>query len=116
MNSAKVKFKRYLQSKLKDCDANEKYSLLSQMSIAVEELYSELNRKHVFCDNCQKHFLKTTCKENMVDEKEFVCDDDDDGNMFVKGKNVIYTVLYRVCPICGKDDLFDRIIQTKTEE
>ena len=116
MNSSKAKFKRYLQARLKECEVDEKFSILSQMSIVVEELYSELNRKYVFCEHCQKHFLKTSCKENLVEEKDFVCDDDDDDNMFVKGRNVVSTVLYRVCPICGKNDLYDKIIETKQEE
>lgn len=116
MNSSKVKFKKYLRSKLKECDIEEKFSLLSQMNIAVDELYMELNRKHVFCECCKKHFLKTDCKTNVVEEKEFIRDDDDDDNMFVKGKYMISKVLYRVCPICGKNDLYDRIIESKMEE
>ncbi len=110
------KFKKYLYRKLKDLTLDEKYTMLSEIKIAAEEMTSELNQHCIYCESCKKHFLKTDCKARTVDEREFIQDDEDNDNMFVKGKNMVYTILYRICPECGKDDLYDKILQSKMEE
>lgn len=116
MNTSREKLKKYLYNKLQNCDIEEKYKLLSEMHIATEEVVFELNQQYVFCEKCGKHFLKTQCKDNVVIEKEFEPYDEDDDNLFARGKNKIYTILYRICPCCGKQDLYDKIISVKTDE
>lgn len=104
--------KRYLYGKIKDLSLDEKYMLLSQTQIAAEELKSEMNVHCVYCERCHKHFLKSSCKKNVVEETRVEYDNEHDIDMFAKQATIKNKILYRVCPECGKDDLYDTIIQT----
>jgi len=106
-------FRKYLYRKLKDLPVNEKMELLQEIEIATMQVKAELNSQCVYCETCRKHFLKVLCKERIAEEKEFVSDDERDDNWFQKGINYVHKMLYRICPECGRDDLYDKILETK---
>lgn len=110
----KTDFKTYLSRTLNNLPVNEKYEMLCEIQIATNEAKAELHSICVYCESCRKHFYKDSCTENIVESSEFVPDNEDDNcSWWPSGTTYIYKTLYRICPECGRDDLYDKLLETK---
>lgn len=107
------KFKRYFYNKLKGLNPDEQYNLLSEARIAIESITSELNHECVYCENCRQHFVKDACEQRIEEKQKWEADDENDDNFATPGKFYKQKILYRICPKCGRNDLYDRLLSLK---